>query len=446
MRIELPDPSQFSKLLKNASGELAKKDIYGICTDSREIQAGDLYVAIRGERFDGHEFLKMIFEKGAACALVVEKDMSLSGQQIKVNNPLKTMGEIALSWRKRFDIPVIAITGSNGKTTTKELLKHVLSEKFKVHATEGNYNTSVSLPLTLLTLNAEHTCSVLEMGASQKGDIALLCNIADPTHGLITNVAPAHLQGFGSLENVALAKGELFEALSSGLAFINHADERIKELPVFGKIISFGYSTDSDYSADIFQEKDGTLTLIIEAQEINTGSQNQTFVKNLLAVTAIARELGIAWDSIKSRVLSFIPPQGRCRIMTVGGLTVIDDTYNANLDSTYSAINLLQELRGSGKKIFVFGDMLELGKESRDQHHKVGLKCLQTGLSAVFTIGTESKATDSALNGSLYHQHFDDKISLYKALKEIVAEGDSLLVKGSRGMAMETIIQNLQGN
>ncbi|MEE8335869.1 MAG: Mur ligase family protein, partial [Candidatus Neomarinimicrobiota bacterium] len=307
-------------------------------------------------------------------------------------------------------------------------------------------NTSVSLPLTLLTLNRNHTCSILEMGASQRGDIGRLCRIANPTHGIITNIAPAHLEGFGSIEDVARTKAELFEALDSGLSFINVSDKRIKKLHTAGKTITFGFSSDSDYSADIFQKQDGTLILIIEAHEINTGSQNNSFAKNVLSVTAIARELGIRWDIIKRRVLTFSPLEGRCRIIKFGELTIIDDTYNANPESTFSAIDFLLALQDGGQKIFIFGDMFELGKDSYEQHRNIGLKCIQSGLSAVLTIGSETRATDSALNGSLYHKHFDDKESLLKNLKKILKNGDKILIKGSRGLAMETIVKKLQEN
>lgn len=445
MRIDLPNASLFSEIFRETTGAIPLKNISGICTDSREIKTGDLYLALKGSRVDGHDFLNSVFKKGASCALVTKK-VNRAGQQIVVQDPLITMGEIALKWRNQFDIPVIGVTGTNGKTTTKELLKHILSENFHVHANAGNFNTSVSLPLTLLTLNENHTCSILEMGASQRGDIGRLCRIANPTHGIITNIAPAHLEGFGSIEAVAQTKAELFEALDSGLSFINVSDKRIKKLHTAGKTISFGFAPDSDYSADIFQKQDGTLILIIEAHEINTGSQNNSFAKNVLSAIAIARELGISWDIIKRRVLSFSPLEGRCRIIKFGELTIIDDTYNANPESTFSAINFLLALQDGGQKIFIFGDMFELGKDSYEQHRNIGLKCIRSGLSAVLTIGSETRATDSVLNGSLYHKHFDDKESLLKDLKKILKNGDKILIKGSRGLAMETIVKKLQEN
>ncbi|MDG2397850.1 MAG: UDP-N-acetylmuramoyl-tripeptide--D-alanyl-D-alanine ligase, partial [Candidatus Marinimicrobia bacterium] len=388
------------------------KTVSGIVTDSREVRLGDLYIAISGDRVDGHTFIKDVFEKGAVCALINSDIENANEQLIKVNSSVSTIGKVAKAWRNQFDIPVMGITGSNGKTSTKELLKHMLSAQFNIHATEGNFNTSIGLPLTLLRLTKENTISLLEMGANQPGDIAQLCEIAQPTHGVITNIAPAHLEGFGTIEAVAKTKGELFACLSNGVSFINAADYRVGALEILGDSISFGLTPECDYPADIHHEKDGTITLTVDAEEIPTHSLNLTFAKNVIACVAISRTLGLSWGEIRENVASFQPPKGRCEVKNNGMITIIDDTYNANLESTVAAIDYLKAFSGNGQRIFVFGDMFELGDLSQDQHRRVGEKCNEAGLSAVFTVGEATVTTDAIITYSELHKHFDNKDDL----------------------------------
>ena len=441
MRINLPHPNKFAKIWEEVTGVALNKTVRGIVTDSREVRPGDLYIAISGDRVDGHTFIKDVFEKGAVCALVNSEIENADEQLIKVNNSVSTIGKVAKAWRNQFDIPVMGITGSNGKTSTKELLKHMLSAQFNIHATEGNFNTSIGLPLTLLRLTKENTISLLEMGANQPGDIAQLCEIAQPTHGVITNIAPAHLEGFGTIEAVAKTKGELFACLSKGVSFINAADYRVGALEILGDAISFGLTPECDYPADIHHEKDGTITLTVDAEEIPTHSVNLTFAKNVIACVAISRTLGLSWGEIRENVASFQPPKGRCEVKNNGMITIIDDTYNANLESTVAAIDYLKAFSGNGQRIFVFGDMFELGDLSQDQHRRVGEKCNEAELSAVFTVGEETVTTDAIITYSELHKHFDNKDDLLTSLKSIVKDGDKVLVKGSRGMKMETIVE-----
>ena len=441
MRINLPHPNKFAKIWEEVTGVALNKTVRGIVTDSREVRPGDLYIAISGDRVDGHTFIKDVFEKGAVCALVNSEIENADEQLIKVNNSVSTIGKVAKAWRNQFDIPVMGITGSNGKTSTKELLKHMLSAQFNIHATEGNFNTSIGLPLTLLRLTKENTMSLLEMGANQPGDIAQLCEIAQPTHGVITNIAPAHLEGFGTIEAVAKTKGELFACLSKGVSFINAADYRVGALEILGDAISFGLTPECDYPADIHHEKNGTITLTVDAEEIPTHSVNLTFAKNVIACAAIARTLGLSWGEIRENVASFQPPKGRCEVKNNGMITIIDDTYNANLESTVAAIDYLKAFSGNGQRIFVFGDMFELGDLSQDQHRRVGEKCNEAELSAVFTVGEETVTTDAIITYSELHKHFDNKDDLLTSLKSIVKDGDKVLVKGSRGMKMETIVE-----
>ena len=443
MRIDLPNPDKFKHIFDMTLDEPLSEKVNGISTDSRDIKEGDLYLAISGEKVDGHSFLEEVFAKGASTALVNKSIDNFKGKLIKVDDPVYAIGKIAKTWRDQFQIPVIGITGSNGKTSTKELLKYILSAKYDIHATEGNYNTSIGLPLTLLRLTEYHGVSILEMGANQPGDIEKLCKIARPTHGLITNIAPAHLEGFGDIQTVANTKGELFKYLSSGLSFINAADNRINDLETYGDSITFGLTSNCDYPTDLHHNNDGSIILTIDAEEIKTNSKNLSFAKNVIACSTIASELGLSWEAIKDRILTSKPPKGRCEIKTNGQITVIDDTYNANVDSTIAAIDYLKAFSGNGKRIFVFGDMLELGDSSEDQHRIIGKKCQKEELSVVFTIGNETIVAHEEINNSILHKHFEQKESLLSNLNEIISEGDKILVKGSRGMRMEKIVEQI---
>ena len=442
MRISLPDPTQFEVVFRTVTGHTIPI-VGGISTDSRECRSGDLYIAICGEKVDGHDFIDNAVENGAKVVLAQEH-IKTDAYTVLVNNTIEAISAVASFWRNQFDIPVIAITGSNGKTSTKELLRHVLNAQFAVHATEGNYNTSIGLPLTLFQMMQAHTISILEMGANQPGDIGALCSIANPTHGLITNIAPAHLEGFGSINEVAHTKAALFRAMSDkGIGFVNLTDPHISKMNLPKNSITFGITPDCDYPADIHTEDDGTLSLTISTEDIFTGSSNFSFVKNIIACAAIADTLNISWDLFRDRISTFQPPPGRCEIKKSKNMTFIDDTYNANVESTIAAIDYLTGFSGNGRRILIFGDMFELGDESKNQHIKVGQKCIESNLDYVFTVGTETLATHKSITNGPKNMHFETKEDLIKELKTEITDGDKILVKGSRGMAMETIIETL---
>ena len=442
MRISLPDPTQFEVVFRTVTGHTIPI-VGGISTDSRECRSGDLYIAICGEKVDGHDFIDNAVENGAKVVLAQEH-IKTDAYTVLVNNTIEAISAVASFWRNQFNIPVIAITGSNGKTSTKELLRHVLNAQFAVHATEGNYNTSIGLPLTLFQMMQAHTISILEMGANQPGDIGALCSIANPTHGLITNIAPAHLEGFGSINEVAHTKAALFRAMSDkGIGFVNLTDPHISKMNLPKNSITFGITPDCDYPADIHTEDDGTLSLTISTEDIFTGSSNFSFAKNIIACAAIADTLNISWDLFRDRISTFQPPPGRCEIKKSKNMTFIDDTYNANVESTIAAIDYLTGFSGNGRRILIFGDMFELGDESKNQHIKVGQKCIESNLDYVFTVGTETLATHKSITNGPKNIHFETKEDLIKELKTEITDGDKILVKGSRGMAMETIIETL---
>ena len=445
MRININKSEILSQIIKKITGETLTTPITGITTDSRDCKPGDLYIALLGNRSDGHDFLYQVDNINAAAALVSKENTTekLKLKQICVQDTNKVLGMIANKWRKNYDIPVIAITGSNGKTSTKELLYHILKEKYNVHATEGNYNTSIGLPLSLLGLNKSHDISIIEMGANHPGDIKYLCEIAEPTHGLITNISSAHLEGFQTIENIVDTKGSLFKYLRNGISFINYADERIKSINNIGQKITYGLNANCDFPADIHRENDGSITLTIDAQEIKTKSKNLSFAKNIIAVSAVSITLGIEWKLLQEKILTFIPPKGRCKVITYNSITIIDDTYNANLESCIAAIDYLNAFSGSGRKILVLGDMLELGTASTSQHEKLGSKCSAANLDAVFTIGKRTLSTQSTIHGVPINLHYNNSGDLISSLKSQLQDNDKILFKGSRGMKMEKIISGV---
>ena len=443
MRIDLPNSNEFKKILCTLTKKTIDYKINGISTDSRNIKENDLYIAIKGEIFDGNEFTKDALNRGASFAIVHQIQNEKIERQFLNSNPIGLISEIATIWRDRFNIPVIGITGSNGKTSTKELLKHILSAKFDIHATEENFNTSISLPLTLLQITKYHGASIIEMGANQPGDIQKLCNITKPTHGLITNIAPAHLEGFKNIETIASTKGALFKSLKDGISFVNEADKRVSSISFEGKKITYGVSSDCDYPTDIHNENDGTLSLTINTHELKIKSSNLSFAKNIIACCAVARELQVEWDAIEDRIHTFTPPKGRCEVKNNGSYTIIDDSYNANLESTLAALDYLNAFSGRGNKIFILGDMLELGTSSENQHREIAKKCNDININAIMTYGTETKITNKYVKESIYKKHFDNQSQLCEELKEIANKNDKILIKGSRGMKMENIVESL---
>ena len=445
VRISINNSEKLSKIIKNITGVRLTSPITGITTDSRDCKPGDLYIALLGDRRNGHHYLQDVDTMDASAALISEKNSNekLNLHQIIVEDTRKALGLIANNWRNIFNIPVIAITGSNGKTSTKELLYHVLKDKYNVHATEGNYNTSIGLPLSLLGINKNHDISIIEMGANQPGDIKYLCEIAEPTHGLITNISSSHLEGFQSIENIVETKGALFHYLENGISFINYADERVKSINNRGDKVTYGLNAECDFPADIHHDNNGSILLTIDAQEIKTKSKNLSFVKNIIAVSAVSVTLEIEWELLQERILTFKPPKGRCKVLTYNSITIIDDTYNANLESCVAAIDYLMAFTGSGRKILVLGDMLELGVASTQQHEKLGSKCSEANLDAVFTIGKETMSTQSAINGIPINLHYHNSDDLISSLKSQLKDNDKVLFKGSRGMKMEKIISGV---
>jgi UDP-N-acetylmuramoyl-tripeptide--D-alanyl-D-alanine ligase len=414
--------------------------VESIATDSRRVHHATLFAALPGNNVDGHDFAASAVDLGAS-ALLLSRTLDLDVPQLVVDDVLLALGRIALLLRERLDPAVIGITGSNGKTTVKEMVASILSTDAAVLATRGNYNNELGVPLSLFELEAQHRYAVLEMGASKAGDIAYLCGIARPDIGLITNIGPAHLQGFGTEKGVALAKGEMYSALpADGCAIIN-ADEpwadMWREMNSAGRVLSFGSKPECDIQ---LTGRDTQPRIRMPGGEFNLrlalpGLHNQM---NAAAAAAVAASLGIDTGVIEQGLQAVKPVPGRLNLIrTTAGWKVIDDTYNANPASLYSALQVLAQMQGT--PWLVLGDMKELGHNSRKMHREVGEAAKAMGVGRLFTTGELSRFTAEAFGEGA--EHFEDRGELAKALLSQLRPGTTCLVKGSRSMGMEAIVQ-----
>jgi len=424
----------------------------GCSTDSRTINRDELFIAIKGDRFDGHDFIDTAGERGA-CAVVVERKVSAQLPLLLVENTRQAMGKLAHHWRKTFTVPVIAVTGSNGKTTVKEMLVSILRLQAPVLATKGNLNNDIGVPLTLFGFGEEHRYAVIEMGANHPGEILWLSGITQPTVAVITQCAPAHLKGFGMIEGVARAKSEIYAGLDKdGVAVIN-ADDNFFGLWRDGtknlRQISFGLKGGADvtaHSIDISTATGGTdFVLRTPAGEIGVslklpGLHN---VMNALAAAACATGLNIALKVMREGLQNIKPVKGRLeRKVGFNHSTVIDDTYNANPVSLAAALNVVKPF--AGRHWLALGDMGELGDVAEELHAEAGRIAKQSGMERLFAIGPLSRATVSAFGAGA--QHFSDVSLLVDQVRSEITPDVTLLVKGSRAMQMERVVRGLEVN
>jgi len=418
--------------------------IDNIVTDSRKVRYGSLFAALPGQTVDGHDFVKTAAEMGAV-AVLVQKPVDVAVPQLQVKSVLLALGRIAAAWRQRLNPKLVGITGSNGKTTIKEMLASILREQEEVLATEGNYNNELGVPLTLFRLEAKHHYAVLEMGASKGGDIAYLAEIARPEVGVISNIGPAHLEFFGSVEGVAKAKGEIYQALpATGCAVINGAEpwgDLWRGINAAGRVLTFGFDQNNDInmptggSSPSVNTPLGQFTLELALP----GRHNQL---NALAATAAAVALDIPVRQIADGLRAVRPVPGRLNLIHAdAGWMVIDDTYNANPASLYSALQVLAGMQG--KAWLVLGDMKELGEDSRKLHAEVGDAARALGVRRIFATGEMSQSTVTAFGDGA--EHFESRNSLIEALKAELKPGINCLVKGSRSMGMEQVVLAIVG-
>jgi len=432
-----------------------------VVIDSRTVGPGSLFVPLRGSRHDGHAFIENAFTQGAAAVLTEHSDASqmekYPGALIGVENTLRALGDIAACWRRTFRLPLIGITGSNGKTTTKEMTAAIIGRSRACLKNEGNFNNLIGLPLSVLKLNDAHRAAVLEMGMSEPGEIRRLAEIAAPTIGVITNVGPCHLEQLGSLEAVAGAKGELFEALGPGdVAIVNSDDERVRTLGAAtrARVITFGLAAGDIHAADIRSGDAGGSAFDLYIGNayvpVRLAMDGAHFISNALAAAAAAHAAGIGIDDIAAGLCASAPVAGRMQRIERGGLRIINDAYNANPVSMRAALTTLAGARGSGRAIAVLGDMLELGERSADYHRETGACAAEQGIDLLFVLGAFSRdVCEGARSAGLPVNRMCAYASLdglASALADAVRPGDVLLLKGSRRMQLEKLLDLLPAN
>jgi UDP-N-acetylmuramoyl-tripeptide--D-alanyl-D-alanine ligase len=434
--------------------------VTGISIDSRTLKTGELFLAVRGDQFDGHNFISKAMESGAA-GIIVERRwadvnasmmVSINIPRLIVENTIQALGKLANIYRNKFDIPVIAIGGSNGKTTTKEMIRSVLETKYHVLCTEGNLNNHIGVPQTLFRLEKKHEVAIVEIGTNHPGEIDYLCSILEPTHGLITNIGMEHLEFFGSLEGVAKSEGELFVWIAKhhGIIFVNADDKHLVRLSKKNKrTVSFGLSTRGvsiKGTVESFNTHAQALLNIKprgkKAFEVTVGVSGEHNAKNALAAAAVGIKLNVPLANIQKSLASFQSASKRMQMQRIAQITILNDTYNANPDSTLAALATLQAMKSTGKKIAVLADMLELGEQAEELHQQIGKNTARYGVDILLTFGSLSKFIhDAALVGT--KAHFENKSTLTTYLLHTLTDGDVVLIKGSRGMKMEEVVMNL---
>lgn len=430
--------------------------VQGISTDSRTLQPGDLFVPLRGERFDGHDYLTQAVRHGAAACLSEDVVSGLSIPVVQVRDTLQALGDLAAAVRQDFAGPVIGITGTSGKTTTKEMLASILTSNGSGLKSAGNFNNLIGVPLTLFGLCPEHHWAVIEMGMSARGEIARLAQIAAPQIGIITNVGPAHLENLGGISGVARAKGELFIHLpAGGAALVNADDPQICQLPVANGVrrITFGIAMEAQVRASRVVAVDGVVRFTLHLPEAEVPVQlplpGRHNVQNALAAAAAAWVLDVPATDIAAGLAAFRPCPGRMELVELSDdLLILEDSYNANPLSMRAALDALHDLGRPGRRIAVLGDMLELGPTARDLHREVGALVAEHA-DWLFTLGELAReiAAGAAEQGLPPERiaMADTVEDLTARLRAILRPGDRILVKGSRGMRMERVSALLRG-
>lgn len=427
----------------------------GVSIDTRTLQSGNLFVALEGENYDGHLFLEEAQKKGAVGA-IVKKCSALSLPQIQVVDPVQAFGAVAHHWRQQFDLPVVGLTGSNGKTTLKNMVASILraacdQKSEAVLATEGNLNNHLGVPLMLSRLNSSHRYGVIEMGMNHFGEIAYLTQMVNPTVAIINNAAPAHLQGVSDLAGVARAKGEIFLGLAqSGAAVLNREDAYYsywRELITGQRIcLTFGWQPPADIYAILHSASDSVKQLVTivtpcDRIDVELPLLGQHNVMNALAAVAACTALHIDSQAIKVGLESVEPAKGRLQMHAFSrDICLIDDTYNANPASLQAAVNVLAKF--SGNKVLILGDMRELGDAASDLHANMGQAIRKAGINQLFTYGDLSEEISKNFGENAFHFHEQDY--LVAALKKQVQPNSTLLVKGSRYMKMEKVVAALK--
>ena len=434
-----------------------KLTIDSISTDTRDLEAGDLFIALIGDNFDGHDFLAEAFEKGAKAAVVeAKREYELEQPLIKVEDTTEALQDLAAYYLTKFSLPVIAVTGSTGKTTTKDLIAAVVSQKYKTLKTKGNFNNEIGLPLTLFRLDQSYQAVVLEMGMRGLGEIAQLTKIAPPDIGVVTNVGKTHIELLGSINKIAQAKSELIQSLGNkDTAILNADDKRVKKMSSLtdGDIVYYSIDQDADLKGEQIKTlaDKNSLAFKLNYQEslidIILPIPGEYNVYNALAAAAVGLELNLGLEDIKKGLATAAVTEKRNQIITVSeNIKIINDTYNANPTSVKAGLKTLNQI-AEKRKIAVLGDMLELGRLAEKEHYKLGATIIKEDIDYLITIGDLAReiahgAEEQGLNKSKIFT-YNKKEKVIVKLKELMKAEDTILVKASRGMRLEEIVASI---
>lgn len=412
----------------------------GVSIDTRTLQRNQIYFALKGERFDGHTYVQAALDQGASCAVIDDEKYVIDGQTILVDDALQVLQQLANHHRRQFSIPVIGITGSNGKTTTKELLATVLQQKYEVLATLGNLNNHIGVPLTLLNLNSQHEIAIIEMGANHLREIDFLCQLAEPNYGLITSIGRAHMGEFGSFEAIKQTKAELYQWLhqSAGQIFINlNLEELVEMNNQIGckKNITYSAQMDAQYRYQ-YLGSNPYVKFAFNQQEVQTQLVGEYNFNNLIAAATVGQYFDISQEQIRQALQDYIPTNNRSQIVSIDTNTLILDAYNANPSSMESALTNLQKME-SVHKGAVLGEMLELGEYSQQEHQQIADLAQSMSLDFILLVGEEF--ADVEVDAAVLK--FPDVHQAKDWWQKQNFEQYLILIKGSRGVQLEKLLQ-----
>lgn len=451
MRLSIMEILLLPHLDQRGCEPIVRKNVRGVSTDTRSLKNADLFVALRGENFDGHMFIGDAEKKGALAAVVDARGAATYSGRLPllvVDDTIATLGQLASMYRGKFAIPLLAIGGSNGKTTTKEMIAAVLREKYAVHATEANFNNHIGVSMTLLRLTGRHDVAVVELGTNHPGELKALCSMVRPTMALLTNIGREHLEFFGSIEGVEEEEGTLFESLRStkqAVAFVNTDDARVKRcLPRRVKAVRYGFSARTEIRGTFSAGQALTVRRAGASRPLRIGLPlpGRHNAQNALAAVAVGSALRVPGSAMVKALEAFRPMSKRMEVLQLGGVTVLNDCYNANPDSMMEALHTLAMHPAGGKKIAVLGDMLELGTQGPREHVRVGEESGALGIDFLLTFGELSKNINPGRQ-KITTYHYDQKNILAEYLAELISPGDVVLLKGSRGMKLEDVLSFL---
>ncbi len=414
----------------------------GVCTDTRQVKEGVIFFALKGENFDANTFAAQAIENGAQLAVIDNAKYTIEGKTMLVDDVLETLQDLARLHRSKLSIPVIGLTGSNGKTTTKELISVVLQKKYSTFATKGNLNNHIGVPLSLLSITKKHEIAVIEMGANHVGEISHLCTISQPSHGLITNIGKAHIGEFGGFENIIRAKSELYHFLikNQGKVFINSGQEILLNMSKRFKEPIFYPKSGDYYHCELLQASPFLEVKTESGQDVKTQLVGKYNFDNVATALCLAKYFNVREDDAIEAIVSYNPSNNRSQIVQQGSNIIILDAYNANPSSMEAAIENLMAMEGKNKMV-ILGDMMELGEDSKKEHKHIGEILVSSGIETVMLCGKWMKYAKDEIENAI---HFFEKNDLIEYLKTQQYSDQLILIKGSRSMGLEATVDQLK--